>query len=183
MSRKGDVMNINIHGSKVQVTPAIKSYIEEKVGRLSKYFDATDITATVVCKVNGIHQTVEVTIPAKKVILRAEVTTKDLYVAIDTVSDKLERQIRKNKTRMNKKKGKPMTEDLNLDFEIDAELEQEQSIVKRKIVSMKPMDEEEAILQMELIDHDFFVFRSSETDEIAILYKRKDGNYGIIETK
>lgn len=174
-------MDINIRGSKIKLTPAIKSYIEEKVGRLEKYFDASDLTATVACKVNGIHQTVEVTIPAKNMILRAEVTTKDLYDAIDTVSDKLERQIRKNKTRMKKKNTKEFVMDFNLDFESD--IDTEKKIVKRKVISMKPMSEEEAILQMELIDHDFFVYKSIETDETSVLYKRKDGNYGIIETK
>lgn len=174
-------MKMNIHGSKVVVTPAIKSYIEEKVGRLTKYFEADDLVANISCKVNGINQTVEVTIPAKKMILRAEVTSKDLYDAIDTVSDKLERQIRKNKTRMRKKPNKEMIADFNLDFETDIDVEK--NIVKRKIVSMKPMSEEEAILQMELIDHDFFVFRNVETDEVSVLYKRKDGNYGVIETK
>lgn len=176
-------MNINIRGSKVEITPAIKTYIEEKVGKIAKYFDSEEITATVVCRVNGINQTVEVTVPAPKMILRAEVTTKDLYDAIDRVSDKLERQIRKNKTRMNKKNGKEVTQGFNLEFEMETEVEPEEKIVRRKVVSMKPMDEEEAILQMELIDHDFFVYRSAETDEINILYKRKDGNYGVIETK
>lgn len=175
-------MEINIHGSKVEITPAIKAYIEEKIGRLEKYFDSSAITANVVCKVNGISQTVEVTIPAKRMILRAEVTTKDLYDAIDSVSDKLERQIRKNKTRMKQKKIKNIIEDFNLEFEGDI-IPNDNKIVKRKTISMKPMDEEEAILQMELIDHDFFVFRDSVTSEITILYKRKDGNYGIIETK
>lgn len=173
-------MNINIRG-KVDITPAIKTYILEKVGRLEKYFDASDITAHVLCKVDGIDQTVEVTIPAKKMILRAEVTSKDLYDAIDSVSDKLERQIRKNKTRMKKKNTKDNLVEFNLDFESD--IDTEKKIVKRKNLDMKPMSEEEAILQMELIDHDFFVFKNVDTDDITILYKRKDGNYGLIEAK
>lgn len=175
-------MKINTHGNKVEITPAIKAYIEEKIGRLAKYFDADQVTASVSCKVNGMNQTVEVTIPAKKMILRAEVTTKDLYEAIDSVSDKLERQIRKNKTRMKQKKVKHITEDFNLDFDVEEEGE-ESKIVKRKTINTKPMDEEEAILQMELIDHDFFVFKNTSTNDISILYKRKDGNYGMIETK
>lgn len=176
-------MNINIRGSKIELTDAIKSYIEEKIGRLQKYFDADSVNANVVVKVNGINQIVEVTIPAKKMILRAEVSSKDLYDAIDTVSDKLERQIRKNKTRMNKRKNKDIVDEFNFEFELEVEEEANSKIVKRKIVDMKPMDEEEAILQMELIDHDFFVFKNSKTNEINILYKRKDGDYGIIETK
>jgi ribosomal subunit interface protein len=174
-------MKVNIRGNKVKLTEEMKAYIEEKIGRTSKYFDVGDITANVVVKENKIGYTVEVTVPAKNMILRAEVTSKELNDAVDTVSDKLERQIRKNKTRMKKKTMKTFIADFSLDFE--EEIPNDSKIVKRKIVSMKPMDEEEAILQMELIDHDFFVYRSMETDEIAVIYKRKDGNYGLIETK
>lgn len=176
-------MDINIHGSKIEITPAIKEYIENKVGRIQKYFDVSDIKANVVCKISGINQIVEVTIPTKKMTLRAEVASKDLYDAIDKVSDKLERQIRKNKTRMKNKKLKDRSnmDTFNLDF--DSDIDVEQKIVKRKVMNMKPMDEEEAILQMELIDHEFFVFKNIETDEVNVLYKRKDGNYGTIEIK
>ena len=171
-------MRINIRGSKIEITDAIKNYIEEKIGRLERYFDAEDITANVVVRIDGIYQAAEVTIPAKNMILRAEVKEKDLYGSIDKVTDKIERQIRKNKTKMKKKSNKEMIVDFNLDFESD--IDEENKIVKRKDISLKPMSEEEAILQMELIDHDFFVFKNSETSEINILYKRTDGNYGII---
>jgi len=174
-------MNINIRSNKVNLSDDMKSYTEKKIGKIAKYFDSDDITANVVIKENKIGKAVEVTVPTKNMILRAEVVTKELNDAIDTVSDKLERQIRKNKTRMKKKAMKTAIVDFNLDFEV--EQEPENKIVKRKILSMKPMDEEEAILQMELIDHDFFVYRSMETDEISVIYKRKDGNYGVIETK
>lgn len=175
-------MKFNIRGSKLEVTDSIKNYIETKLGRLDKYFDNTnEITANVLIKTQGVNQKVEVTIPIKKMILRSEESQKDLYAAIDIVTDKLERQIRKNKTRM---KHKNVKEHVNMfaDFEVEEESEDE-VIVKRKIVDLKPMSEEEAILQMDLLGHEFFVFENSDTNNNSVLYKRKDGNYGIIEMK
>ena len=175
-------MKFNIHGKKLDVTESIKSYIEEKIGRLDKYFEnPADITATVLIKLRGNEQVVEATINANKFVLRGEESHKDLYAAIDKVSDKIERQIRKNKTRMNKKVSKDLTMDFVLDFE--EQEENDNVIVKRKIIEDKPMSEEEAILQMELLGHEFFAFRNMETQEINILYKRKDGDYGILEIK
>lgn len=176
-------MKFNIHGKKLEVTDSIKNYIEEKIGRLDKYFkDPDNITTTVLIKLRGKGQVVEVTINANQFILRGEEMHDDLYAAIDKVSDKIERQIRKNKTRMHKKANKPLVADLVIDFEIEDEKE-ENEIVKRKNIQTKPMSEEEAILQMELLGHEFFVFKNSETSDINILYRRKDGNFGIIETK
>lgn len=176
-------MKFNIHGSKVKITEPIKSYIEEKLGRLDKYFETPDdLTANVQIRISGVDQIVEVTIPAKKIILRGEERSKDLYAAIDLVSDKIERQIRKNKTRMNRKATKPNFVDFDITFEVeDRELE-ENKVVKRKTLDMKPMNEEEAILQMELLGHEFFVYKDADEGNVCILYKRKDGNYGIIET-
>ncbi len=176
-------MKMNIRGSKIKITSAINDYIENKIGKLDKYLENPDeITANVVVRVKGKDQTVEVTIPMKKLILRAEDTHTDLYAAIDLVLEKLERQIRKNKTRMKKKVNKDSI-DFNIDFKVNKEEDENGKIVKRKIVETKPMNEEEAILQMNLLSHDFFVFTNEATNEINILYRRKDGNYGIIETK
>ncbi len=176
-------MKFNIHGKKVEVTEPIRKYIEEKIGRLDKYFEnPTEETATVVVRIRGIEQIVEVTIPMSKMILRAEESHNDLYAAIDIVSDKLERQIRKNKTRMNRRTSKGEDLGFDLSFE-DLKEDEESTIVKRKQIEMKPMSEEEAILQMNLIGHEFFVFKNVETGDVDILYRRKDGNYGIIETK
>lgn len=175
-------MKMNIRGSRVKITSAINDYIEAKIGKLDKYLEnPNDVTANVVVKVKGKNQTVEVTIPMKKLILRAEDTHNDLYAAIDLVSEKLERQIRKNKTRM-KKRVKEIT-DINIDFKVDKEEDEKGRIVKRKLVETKPMNEEEAILQMNLLGHDFFVFTNEATNQINILYRRKDTNYGIIETR
>ena len=175
-------MKFNIHGKKIDVTDSIKSYIEEKIGRLDKYFENPDeITATILIKLRGNDQVVEATINANKFILRGEESHKDLYASIDKVSDKIERQIRKNKTRMNKKVSKDLTMDFVLNFEEPEE--NNNVVVKRKVIEDKPMSEEEAILQMELLGHAFFAFRNMETNDVNILYKRKDGDYGILELK
>lgn len=176
-------MKFNIHGKKIEVTDSIKDYIESKIGRLDKYFeDASNINATVAIKLVGNKQVVEVTINTHSFVIRGEEANNDLYAAIDLVSDKIERQIRKNKTRMHKKISKEKIKDFNLEYDNETE-EKNDIIVKRKVIETKPMDEEEALLQMELLGHDFFVFKNANTDEFNILYKRKDGNYGIIETK
>ena len=115
--------------------------------------------------------------PAKKLILRSEEADKDLYAAIDKVTDKLERRIRKNKTRnMRTKEAIAFVE-----FETTEEEDKEEKIVKRKTINLKPMNEEEAILQMNLLGHEFFIFENSDTDGKSLLYKREDGNYGIID--
>lgn len=175
-------MRYNIRGSKMEVTDSIRNYIEEKLCKLDKYFENPDeITASVLVRESGINDKVEVTIPIKTTILRAEVSTKDLYEAIDLVVEKLERQIRKNKTRMNKINKESIV--AFIDFEITEEEKKEETVVKRKTVEMKPMSEEEAILQMNLIGHDFFIFKNSATDEVSVLYKRNDEQYGIIDVK
>lgn len=175
-------MKFNIRGKKLEVTEALKSYIEEKLGRLNKYFEEPDnITANVLIKLNGKQQVVEVTINTHGLILRGEEANKDLYASIDLVTDKIERQIRKNKTKIRKQISKESIKDFK--FVEEDVIEEEQNIVKRKIIDMKPMSEEEAILQMELLDHDFFVYKTIEDGKINVVYKRKDGNYGIIGTK
>ena len=176
-------MKMNIRGSKVKITSAINDYIENKIGKLDKYLEKPDeITANVVVKVKGKDQTVEVTIPMKKLILRAEDTHNDLYAAIDLVSEKLERQIRKNKTRMKKNVSKDLI-DFNTNFKVEKDENEKGRILRRKLIETKPMNEEEAILQMNLLGHDFFVFTNEATNQINILYRRKDTNYGIIETR
>lgn len=179
-------MNFNIRGSKIKVTPAIKNYIEEKIGRLDRYLENSDeVTATVVIRVRGNDMVVEVTVPVKKAILRGEESHVDLYAAIDLVSEKIERQIRKNKTRMKKKINHEVLRNFKTDPELfEAHDEKEQSkIVKRKLMEMKPMNEEEAILQMNLLGHDFFVYHDIKSDSVCVIYRRKDDDYGVIITK
>ncbi len=178
-------MKKNIRGDKLVVTDSIKSYIEEKIDKLTKYFDNDEIEAKIVIKVANNKEIIEVTIPTNKYTLRAEERNEDLYAAIDLVVDKLERQIRKNKTKLNDRYKKESFMDFNFDFieEFEQDKDEEDLIVKRKTIDIKPMDEEEAILQMELLNHDFFMFKNIDEDCISVLYKRKDGKFGIINSK
>lgn len=177
-------MEYRISGKKFKITEDIKNYVETKLGKLDKYFENPEmLTATVMIRPDGALQVVEVTIPAKRMILRAEETNKDPFAAIDLVLDKLERQIRKNKTRMSKKANKDKVVGIMVDFETTKEEKDTTKVVKRKSIELKPMSEDEAILQMNLIDHTFFMFRNSKNGEVEVVYKRKDGNYGIIKEK
>lgn len=176
-------MKYNIHSDNLLITDSIKDYINEKLSKLNKYFENADsITARVVVKVRGREQIIEVTIPTVYFTLRNEEKHDDLYAAIDIVVDKLERQIRKNKTRMQKKGINKKTEEFCFDYDVEESVEDEK-IIRRKIFEMKPMNEEEAILQMNMLGHDFFIYRDDKTDSTCVIYKRKDGHYGVIETK
>ena len=175
-------MKYNIRGDKMVITDAIKEYTENKLSRLEKYFKDDDIKANVLAKVRGNSQIVEVTIPTSKYVLRSEEENEDLYAAIDLVTDKLERQIRKNKTRLNRN-TKESVREFNFDYEIKVDEESKEKVVKRKNIETKPMDEEEAILEMELLGHSFFVYKDMDTNNTCVLYKRKDGDYGLIETE
>lgn len=175
-------MNIIIRGSKLEITEAMESYAKEKLSRLDKYIEnSEEVKATVLAKIHGHLHTVEVTIPLKTFILRAEESQSDFYASIDTVIDKLERQIRKNKTRISSKKRE--IKDFAYDYIESIEEETEDKIVKRKKIEVKPMNEEEAILQMELLGHEFYLYKDADTNQPALIYRRKDGNYGIIESE
>ena len=178
-------MEIIIHGDKVKVTKAMSDYIEEKLERLEKYLENSEnVRASVIVKVKNHEQRVEITIPLKSFILRSEETKDDFYAAVDKTIDKLERQVRKNKTRLMSKKVK-QSYDFNFDsIVLDKDEEKEdKKIVKRKTIEVKPMNEEEAILQMELLGHQFYMYKDSETNKPAVVYKRNDSNYGIIESE
>ncbi len=177
-------MKFNIRGDKIMVTDAISDYVKLKIGKLDKYFKDENIDANVVIKVRGNRQIIEVTIFMDNLILRSEEEHDDLYAAIDLVIDKLERQIRKNKTKLkNQNMSNNKFKQFNFEYEDNEIIEEDNNkIVKRKTISTKPMDEEEAILEMELLAHNFFVYKDMNTNSINVVYKRKDGNYGIIET-
>ena len=177
-------MNIIIRGSKLEITEAMEDYAKEKLSKLERYLDASENPkATVLVKIRGHLHKVEVTIPLKSLILRAEESQEDYYAAIDVVIDKLERQIRKNKTRIASNKKKEIR-DFAYGYidEIDEDDEKEEKVVKRKKIDLKPMSEEEAILQMELLGHEFYLYKDADTDKPTVVYKRKDGDYGIIES-
>ena len=181
-------MEIFVRGkNNFKVTEAIESYVEEKLNKLDTYLgDSENVKANVLISVHDRAQKVEVTIPLKNFILRAEDVQEDLYASIDTVADKLQRQIRKNKTRLASKKMKTVAiQDFVFDKieDVEDDEEKEEKIVKRKKVEVKPMSEEEAILQMELLGHQFYIFKDAETMKPTLVYKRKEGNYGVIETE
>ena len=177
-------MEITFRGDKITVTSAIKDYVNDKMKRLDKYFDKPDeIKANALIKVKNRLQTIEVTVPTSRFTLRAEVSHEDLYAAIDLAIDVLERQIRKNKTRLNNRYKDALETDFNLDYEIEESEEDTNKIVKCKNVEMKPMVEEEALLQLNLLDHDFFVFKNIDEECVSVIYKRKDDNFGIINVK
>lgn len=180
-------MNIMIRGENVEVTPALRDYVEKKVGRVERYFDpeATNDIHVTLKVLKDVH-TVEVTIPLPGLLLRAEDHSEDMYASIDSVIDKLERQIRKHKTKVNRRfRDEGGLKTLFVEgvaSNIDVE-EEDIRIVRTKSFDFKPMDAEEAILQMNLVGHSFFVFSNAETDEVNVVYKRKDGRYGLIEPR
>ena len=183
------MLNFNIRGENIEVTPAIREYVESKIEKVERYFNEDlNANANVNLKVYNDRQTkVEVTIPMKNLTLRAEERHNDMYAAVDLIVDKLERQIRKHKTKVNRKfrdregvgvyfatatQAEPATEST----------EEEYTIVRTKQFDLKPMDQEEAVLQMNMLGHDFYIFTDAESDATNIVYKRRDGKYGLIET-
>lgn len=181
----------NVRGENIEVTKAIRDYAEKKVAKLERFFDdVPEATAYVNLKVYPDKTAkAEVTIPLSFLVLRAEETTPDLYASIDLVVDKLERQVRKYKTKIHRKSRERGFEGFEPSFAVEEthtettlENESELEIVRSKRVSLKPMDSEEAVLQMNMLGHDFFIYIDAETDDVNIVYRRKDGRYGLIET-
>ncbi len=175
-------MEIEVHGNNIEVTDALRDYIDKKLGKLERYFDFP-LRPQVALVVQKENRRVEITIPINNGrILRAEVDSENMYSSIDQAVDKIDRQVRKHKTRINRK-AREMPDDLIEEAPRENEEDQGPKLVRTKSFTMKPMDVEEAILEMELLDHDFFVFISAETDEVNVVYRRRDGNYGLIEPR
>ncbi|EHM00637.1 ribosomal subunit interface protein [Lentilactobacillus parafarraginis F0439] len=179
----------NIRGENIEVTQAIRDYVEKRISKLEKYFEKDmKNTAHVNLRVYPDKQAkVEVTIPLPYLTLRAEEVSNDLYASVDLVTDKLERQIRKYKTKVNRKSREKGFK--NLEFipnetqpADDSDDESKFDVVRTKRLALKPMDNEEAILQMDMLGHDFFIYEDADTSGIDIVYRRNDGRYGLIET-
>ena len=172
-------MAIAVRGKNIEITPALKDYVEKRVGKIAKYFDTLGEITVVLTVAKGRH-IVEVTVPVNGMLLRGEESTADMYTSVDLVIEKLERQIEKYKTKLARKlKGGAFKGDITAGGrELDAD---EFKVVKTKRFAIKPMTTEEAIMQMNLINHDFYVFTNAETEEVNVLYRRKDGGYGLIE--
>ena len=174
-------MRIIVSGKNMDITDALRDIAESKLERIDKLF-GTEVDAQVTMSVEKNRQIVEITIPLKNgVLLRAGESTNDMYTSIDKSVDKLHKQLEKQKTRIEKRyRGHESIRVENIADVEEAE-KGDLKIVKTKRFPVKPMDPEEAVLQMELMGHSFFVFGNSESEEVNVVYKRKDGNYGLIE--
>lgn len=173
-----------IRGKNIEVTPSLKEYVEKRVGKVTKYFDKVG-EITVLLTVSKGRHIVEVTVPVHGVLLRGEEATMDMYTSIDLVVEKLERQVHKYKTKLTKRfrEGGFKAEALAAmpPAAKKADEAAEFPVVKTKRFAVKPMDVQEAIMEMNLLNHDFFVFRDATTEEVNVVYRRSDGNYGLIE--
>ena len=178
-------MKFDIYGENVSITDAMREKIETKLSFLEKYFVIDDNTvASVRVKVYSYYEKVEVTIPTKVGILRAEVKEKDFYSAVDACIDKLEDQIRRQKTRLSRRHREKLANAFVEEEEyVDPYLEEDDELVKTKVVTLEKMDLDEAIMRMEMLGHTFFIYLDDETNSSAVVYKRNDGGYGLIETE
>lgn len=182
-------MKFIISGKNIEVTPGLKDAIEQKLGKLERYFTPeTEINVTL--SVEKGRQKIEVTIPVKGNIIRSEQTSNDMYVSIDLVEEIIERQLRKYKNKLvARNQGHPTSYAASgnsfrkefFDSEEETTEDDEVRIVRTKKFGIKPMFPEDACVQMELLGHNFFVFSNAETDEVNVVYKRKDGSFGLIE--
>ncbi len=172
-------MNLVISGKNIDITEGLRSAVEEKIGKLERYFnDSTEVHVTLSTEKS--RQKIEVTIPMKGSIIRAEETSSDMYVSIDLVEEVIERQLRKYKNKLIDKEQ--TVAQLSRTFiEEESYDEEDIKIIRSKKFAMKPMDPEEACVQMELLGHNFFVFRNADTEEVNVVYKRKGSTYGLIE--
>lgn len=177
-------MKFNIIGRKINVTDKITDYVEKKLGKLDKFF-GDEPEARIVLGTIKDKEYIEAAVYAAGMIYRAEVSDESIFAAIDRIVDIIERQIRKNKTRLEKKiKREALNDTMMISGEVYSDGEDSEAfrIIKKKRFHVKPMSPEEAVLQMNLLGHNFFVFKNQETDEMNVVYKRKDGNYAIIES-
>lgn len=173
-------MNIIVRGKQFKVTDALKNYAVKRVSKLEKYSDDfNDVIVTM--SVEKERQRVEVTAPLNGFILRGEEETADMYSSIDLVVEKLERQMEKYRKRIGKKRVKTAKEEPNFLPETEEDFEEKDNIVRIKRFQAKPMSVDEAVMQMNLIGHNFYVFLNADTEEMNVVYRRKDGNYGVLE--
>lgn len=172
-------MNFTITGKNIELTDGLKQAVESKLGKLGKYF-RNDTEATVTLSIERELQKAEVTIPIKGNILRAEQATTDMYTSIDAAGDAIEKQLLKHRKKLIEKHH-AVEGFSQVYLEEEAEDEDEILIVRKKHFAVKPMDPEEACLQMEMLGHNFYVFRNADTDDICVVYKRKNNTYGLIE--
>ena len=179
-------MKYQIIGKNIRITEGISAAIEKKLHKMDKYFLINDeVDCRVVCSTHETEQKIEVTIFLPQMPLRAEVTNQDLYAALDIAVDRLEGQMRKIKTRMDRRNNR-MSLAESIDFEqVQAEKEPEEKdvVVRAKSYYLQAMDIEEAITRMQALGHDFFLYLDKEDDRISVVYNRRDGGYGVIQAE
>jgi len=176
-------MQVVVKGTNIDVTDALRSYVEKRAAKLERFFHAEqEVLVNVTFKVEREIHVAEVTMDLKGLVLRGEGKTSDMYASIDTAFERIERRFGKFRSKIQKRIQGPKLSQMPAQTEEDAVQEvKELKIVRTKRFALKPMDVEEAIMQMELLGHDFFVFFNAANDEVNVVYKRKDGNYGLIE--
>lgn len=172
-------MKFNIIGRNIEVTPGLRAAVEDKIGRLEKFFNK-ETEANVTLSVEKDRQKIEVTIPVKGSVIRSEQVSNDMYVSIDLVEEVIERQLKKYKNKIVDKK-QAAGDFSSMYVETDYADEDEVKIVRTKKFDIKPMYPEDACVQMELLGHSFYVFMNAETDQVNVVYKRKGDTYGLIE--
>lgn len=176
-------MRYTIIGKNIEITEGLQEAIQDKLSRLNKYFKE-DVDAKVTLSVQKEEQKIEVTIPTKHRLIRAEESSNDMYVAIDLVSDIIEKQIKKYKNKLiDKKQAAASFSDLFINYDEEDKVNDDIQIVKFKKFDIKPMTAEEACLQMEMLGHSFYVFVNAETETTSVVYKRKNNTYGLIEAE
>jgi putative sigma-54 modulation protein len=173
-------MRVTVIGKNIDITPALKEIVEKKISKVERYFEP-EVQARVTLTVQKNRQIAEVTIPFNGVILRCEESTNDMYKSIDLVEIKLERQIRKQRTKLQRRSNDSLRFSNFDKLAFEDEHDPQGEIVKVKRFNIKPMTTDEAVLQMELVQHNFFVFKDADTNNVNVIYKRKDGNYGLLE--
>ena len=173
-------MKFIIVGRNIEVTPGLRAAVEEKIGKLDKYFNP-DTEVHVTLSVEKERQKIEVTIPVKGSIIRSEQVSNDMYVSIDLVEEVIERQLKKYRTKLVTKQQNASAVFKQEFLDGAADEDEEIKIIRTKKFSMKPMYPEDACVQMELLGHDFFVFINAETEDVNVVYKRKGNTYGLIE--
>ena len=180
------MIKYSIRGENLEVTEALRDYVVSKLEKIEKYFQADqELDARVNLKVYREKTAkVEVTIPLGSITLRAEDVSQDMYGSIDLVTDKIERQIRKNKTKIERKnRNKKSTSQLFTDAVVEEVETAPAKVVRSKQIDLKPMDLEEALLQMDLLGHDFFIYIDVEDNTTNVLYRREDGDVGLLEVR
>jgi len=170
-------VKVQVRGKNIQVTPALRDYVEKRLGKLDRFLDNLgEAVATLV--VEGDSHKIEVTLPVNGMLLRGEEATGEMYSSVDLVVEKMERQIERYKGKINRRSNRGIADLAEVADKIEDETPK---VIKTKRFAIKPMALDEAIMQMNLLGHDFFVFSNAETEQTNVVYKRKDGNYGLIE--